>query len=98
MLLLFGDVEKQLRPFNTLQFSTFDKVLDPSQKCLKLFLIKSRSIQKKYEDLSKLLQQIDSQTILVVTETWSSDQQDTNFNISNEHLFLRKARSKQTGV
>ena len=97
-LLFCGDVEKNLRPFNILQFSTFDKVLDPSQKCLNFFLIKARSIQNKYEDLSKLLQQLDSQTILVMTETWSSHQQDTNFNISNEHLFLRKAPSKQTGV
>ena len=78
--------------------STFDKVLDPSQKCLKFFLINERSIQNKYEDLSNLLDQLDSQTILIVTETWISEQQDTNFNISNEHLFLQKARSKQTGV
>ena len=77
--------------------STFDKVLDPSQ-CLKFFLINARSIQNKYEDLSNLLEQLDSQTILILTETWVSEQQDTNFNTSNEHLFLQKARSKQTGV
>ena len=74
------------------------KVLDPSQKCLKFFLINARSIQNKYEDLSNLLEQLDSQIILRVTETWISEQQDTNSKISNEHLFLQKARSKQTGV
>ena len=73
-------------------------MLDPSQKCLKFFLINARSIQKKYEDLSNLLEQLDSQTILIVTETWISEQQDTNFNISNEHLLLQKARSKQAGL
>ena len=78
--------------------STFDKVLDPSQKCLKFFLINSRSIQNKYEDLSNLLEQLDSQTILIVTETWVSEQLNTNFNFSNEHLFLQKTRSKQTRV
>ena len=97
-LLLCGDVEKNPGPFNTSNLSTFNKVLDPCQKCLKFFLINARSIQNKYEDLSNLLEQLDSQTILIVTETWVSEQQDTNFNISNEHLFLQKARSKQKGV
>ena len=78
--------------------SAFDKALDSSQKCLKFFLINARSIQNKYEDFSNLLEQLDSQTILIVTKTWVSEQQDTNFNISNEHLFLQKTRSKQTRV
>ena len=56
------------------------------------------SIQNKYEDLSNLHEQLDLQTIFIVTETLISEQQDTNFTISNEHLFLKKARSKQTGV
>ena len=68
---------------------------DPTQKCLKFFLINARSIQNNYEDLSNLIEQLDSQTILIVTETWVSEQQDTNLNISNEHLFLQKARSKK---
>ena len=72
-------------------------MLHPAQNCLKFFPINARSIQNKYEDLSNLLQQQDSQTILIVAETWISEQQDTNFNISNEHLFLKKTRSKQTG-
>ena len=74
-------------------------MLDPSQKCLKFFLIiNARSTQNKYEDLSNLLEQLDSQTILIVTKTWISEQQDTNFNINNEHFFLQKSRSKQTVV
>ena len=93
-----GDVENNPGPFNTSNVLTFDVVLDPSQKCLKFFLINARSIQNMYEDLSKLLEQLDSKTILIVTKTWISEQQDTNFNISNEHLFLQKARSEQTGV
>ena len=91
-------LKKNPGPFNTLNFSTFDKVLHQSQKCLKIFLINARSLQNKYEDHSNLLEQIDSQTILIVTKTWVSEQQDTNFNISNELLFLQKTRSKQTGV
>ena len=97
-ILLCGDVEKNPGPFNTSNLSTFDRVLDPSQKCLKFFLIIARSIQNNYEDLSNLLEQLDLQTILIVTETWISEQQDSNFSISKEHLFLQKARSKQTGV
>ena len=73
-------------------------MLDRSQKCLKLFLINARSKQNKHDDLWNLLQQLDSQTIFIKTETWISEQQDTNFNISNEHLFLQKVPSKQTGV
>ena len=72
-LLLCGDVEKNPEPFNTSNLSTFDKVLDPSQKCLKTFLINARSIQNKYEDLSNLLEQPGLQTILTVTETWISE-------------------------
>ena len=91
-LILCGDV----RLFNTSKVSAFDKVLDSSQNCLKFLLIDfSRSIENKYEDLSNLLQQLDSQTILIVTETWISEQPDTNF---NEHLSLQNARSKQKGL
>ena len=49
-LLLCGDVEESPGPFNTWKLSNCDKVLDPSQKCLKFFLINARSIQNKYED------------------------------------------------
>ena len=96
-LLLCGDVEKSPKPFNTSNLSTFDKMLDPSQKCLKFFLVNARSIQFKYENLSNLLEQLDSQTILIVTETWISEQEDTNFNISKEHLFLPKSSIKTNG-
>ena len=68
-LILCGDVEKNSGPFNTSDLSTFDKVLDHSQKCLKFFLINARSIQNKSEDLSNLLEQLDSQTMLIVTKT-----------------------------
>ena len=50
------------------------------------------------EELSNVLQQLDSQTILIVTKTWTSEQQDTNFNNSIEQLFFKKVRSKQTGI
>ena len=65
---------------------------------MKFFLINARSIQINYADLSNLLEQLDLQTIIIVTETRISVQQDTNFNISNYHLFLQKARSTPTGV
>ena len=96
--LLCGDVEKYSGPFKTSNLSTFDKVLDPSQKCLKFFLINACSIQNKYEVLLNFFEQLSLQTILIVTEKWISEQQDFNFNISKEHLFLQKARSKQTRV
>ena len=87
-LLLCGGVEKNPEPFNTSKLSTFYKMLDPSQECLKFFLINALSTQNKYEHLSNLLQQLDSQTILIVTKTWISVQQDTDFENSNENLFL----------
>ena len=88
-LILCGDVEKNPGPFNKSNMSTFDKVLDPFQKCLKFFLIKARSIQSNYEDLSNWLEQLDLQTVIILTETWVSEQQDTNFNISNKPFFLQ---------
>ena len=97
-LLLCGYVEKKFEPFNTSNLSTFHKVLDPSQMYLKFFHINALSIQNKYEEFSNLLEQLDSQTKLIVTETWISEQQDTNFNISKENFFLQKAGSKQTRV
>ena len=102
-LLLWGDVEENPGPFNTSNLSTFDKVLDPSQKCLKSFLINARSIQNNYEDLSNLLEQLNSQTTLLLIETWISEKQDTNFNISNEHFSYKKLdqnkrKSSEVGV
>ena len=96
-LLLCGDVEKNLDPLiHRICRLLIRCSIHP--KSFWIFLKNARSIQNKYEDLSNLLEQLDWQTILIVTETWTSEQQDTNFNISNEHLFLQKARSKQTGV
>ena len=73
-LLLCGYVEKNPGPFNTSKLSTFDKALKPSQKSLIFFLINAHCIKNKYEELSNLLQQLDSQTILIVTNTRISEQ------------------------
>ena len=97
-LLLCGDVEKNFEPFNTSNLSTFHKVLDPSQMYSKFFHINALSTQNKYEEFLNLVEQLDSQTKLIVTETWISEQQDNNFNISKEKFFLQKALSKQTRV
>ena len=62
-------------------------------------LIKNDLLNKEpFGDLSNLLQQLVLQTILIVNETGIPEQQYTKFNISNEHLFLQKAQSKQAGV
>ena len=63
----------------------------------KFLLFNARSIQNKYQDISNLLQQLDSETIVIVTETWMSEEQSLNINLSAEHIFLHKNRS-QTGA
>ena len=67
-----------------------------SQKGIKFLLFNARSIQNKYQDISNLLQQLDSETIVIVTETWMSEEQSLNINLSAEHNFLRENRSHQT--
>ena len=44
----------------------------------------------KKEELSNLLPPLDSQTVLIVPETRSTEQQFAKANFSNEHHFLQK--------
>ena len=53
-----------------------------------------RSIQNKYQDISQLLQQLDS--FVILTETWMSEEQSLNINLSAEHNFMHKNWSHQT--
>ena len=39
-----------------------------------------------------------SETFVIVTETWMSEEQNWNINLSAEHNFLHKNRSHQTGA
>ena len=57
----------------------------------------AHSIQNKYQDISNLLQQLDSENIVIVTETWMSEEQSLNINHSAEQNFMHKNRSHQTG-
>ena len=50
------------------------------------------------QDISNLLQQLNLETIVIVTETWMSEEQSLNINLSDEHNFLHKNRSDQTGA
>ena len=69
-----------------------------AQNGIKFLLFNARSIQKKYQDISNLLQQLDLETIDIVAQTWVSEEQSLSFNLSAEHIFLHKKWSHQTGA
>ena len=64
-----------------------------SQNGIKFLHFNAHSIQNRYRDISNLLQQLDSETIVIVTETWMSEEQSLNINLSVEHNFMHKNRS-----
>ena len=97
-LLLCGDIEKNPGPFDASKLSSLDDAILGAQNGIKFLLFNARSIQNMYQDLSNLLQQLDSETIVIVTETWISEEQSLNINLSAEHNFLHKYRSHQTGA
>ena len=75
-----------------------DNAIFGAQNGIKFLLFNAGSIQNRYQDISKSLQQLDSETFVIVTETWMSEEQSLNFNLSAEHNFLHKNRSHQTGA
>ena len=89
-LLLCGDIEKNPVHFDASKLSTLDDAIFGAQNGIKFLLFNARSIQNKYQDISNLLQQLDSETIVIVTETWMSKEQSLNINLSAEHSFLHK--------
>ena len=95
-LLLCGDIEKNPGPFDASKLSTLNDAIFGAQNGIKFLLFNARSIKKKYQDISNLLRQLDSETIVIVTETWISEEQSLNINLSVEHNFLHKNRSQQT--
>ena len=97
-LLLCGDIEKNPGPFDASKLSTLDDAIFGAQNGIKFLLFNARSILNKYQDISNLLQQLDSETIVRVTETWMSEEQSLNINLVAEHNFLHKNRSHQTGA
>ena len=97
-MLLCGDIEKNPGPFDASKLSTLDDAIFSTQKGIKFLLFNARSIENKYQDISNLLQQLDSETIVIVIETWMSEEQSLNINLSAEHNFLHKNRSYQTGA
>ena len=88
-LLLCGDIERNTGPFDVSKLSTLDDAIFGAQNGIKFLLFKARSIQNKYHDISNFLQQLDSETILIVIETWTNEEQSLNINLSDEHNFLK---------
>ena len=96
-LLLCGDIEKNPGPYDS-KLSSVDDAIFGAQTGIKFLLFNARSIQNKYQDISNLLQRLDSETFVIVTETWMREDQSWNINLSAEHNFLHKNRSHQTGA
>ena len=95
-LLLSGDIEKNPGPFDASKLSTLDDAIFGAQNGIKFLLFNARSMQNKYQDISNLLQQLDSETIVIVTGTWMTEEQSLNINLSAEQKFLDKNWSHQT--
>ena len=95
-LLLCGDIENP-GPYDS-KLSSLDDAIFGAQTGIKFLLFNARSIQNKYQDISNLLQQLDSETFVIVTETWMSEDQSWNINLSAEHNSVHKNRSHQTGA
>ena len=90
-LLLCGDIEKNPGPYDS-KLSSLDDAIFGAQTGIKFLLFNDRSIQNKYQDISNLLQQLDSETFVTVIETWMSEDQSWNINLSAEHNFLHENR------
>ena len=75
-----------------------DDVYFGDQNGIKFLFFNTCSIQNKYQDISNLFQQLDSETIVMVTETGMSEEQSLDTNLSAEHHFMHKNSSHQTGA
>ena len=95
---LCGNIEKNPGPFDASKRSTLEDAIFGAQNGIKFLIFKARNKQNKYQDISNLIQQLDSETIVIVTEIWMSEEQSLNINLSAEHNFLHKNRSHQTGA
>ena len=89
---LCGDIEKNFEPFDASKLSTSDDAIFGAQFGIQFLLFNALRIQDKYQDTSNFLQQKDSETIVIVTETWMSEEQSLNINLSAEHNFWHKKR------
>ena len=89
-LLLCGDIEKNRGPFDASKLSSLNDAIFGAQNRIKILLFNARSIQNKHQDISNLLQQLDFETIAIVTETWMSKEQSLKINLCAEHIFLHK--------
>ena len=73
LILLYGDVK--LNPGPNIQkiqtFEIYEKQFANLRSYPKLLYMNMRSVNKKHEEISNLLQQQSSQTCLIITETWS---------------------------
>ena len=90
--LLCGDIEKNSEPFDASKLSTLDDAIFGAQFGIHFLIFNALRIQDKYQDTSNLLQQLDSEAIVIVTETWMSEEQSLNINLTAEHNFLHKKR------
>ena len=71
-------LREKSRPFDASNCSTLEFALFGAQNCIKFLVFNACSIQNKYQDISNLLEQLDSETIALVTETWM-DERRTKF-------------------
>ena len=95
-LLLWLYRKKNTGPFDASKLCIVDDAIFGAQNGIKFLLFNARSIQNKYQDISNLFQQLDSETIVIVIQTWMSEEQSLNINLSAEHNFLHKNWSHQT--
>ena len=92
-MLLSGDIEKNPEPFDVSKFFVLDVALFGAQNGIKFLLFNARSKQNMYQVISNLLQQLDSETIVIVTETWMSEEQNLNISLRAENNYKLKNRS-----
>ena len=93
VLLLCGDIKNFLVP---LMLPIFYDVIFGAENGNKFLIFYAGSIQNKDQEISNLLQQLDSDTIATVTETWMSEEQSLKLSLSAELILMHKNRSHQT--
>ena len=97
-LLLCGDIEKNPGLFDASKLSTLDHAVYSAQNGIKCLIFNPSSIQNKYQHISNLLLRLDSETFVIVTETWMSEERSLNINLCAEQFFFHKNWSHQTGA
>ena len=99
IIILCGDVESNPRPdlLNLQTFECFGKHKANSNLHPCFVYTNNRSVDNKHEEVSGFLQQQNTQTCFIVTETWINDNQKIPLNLSNNnHHFVHQSGQKFT--